>query len=827
MKKHLFLRSEYDYKNNWIYLYGRDMKTAETKTFIIDDFLAYFYVQEDVEVPYHPNTIATKPGYNALMGERVKKIIMLSPGDVGRFKGKFVQSWESDVKFEQRFLIDLGIKFFFYVPEGKTRLSYKDIDVRLKQDESGLDDGRDIVKYRYLYFDIEVRVKDDGRMAHIQNADEPIISLGFTTKTHKRRMALIQHRNESKRVEQKNGLVVSYYNNEKDMLKAFFDMIEKIDPDVLTGWFVDFDVNYTINRCRTLKIESQFSRNPFKDISEAYDYKGVEREARDRVKGRMVFDLKKGYQRIANTTQNSLNDALINEGFEAKHGKAYEVTEYWENDREKLLEYNDYDVHALKILDEKVHITQFFELVRKISGLNGYDMCLYPQVATDPIALRLSRNEGIVMPNRGTKIKGEKYEGAVVFDPIKGFHKWIFILDLRRFYPSIFMSLNLSRETICEDGDIDCGNFRTKSEPVGLTTKIYMQFWKMRERIERSLSAKIPGTDKFVLTPGSPEHTVAKKSKEAIKGFSNAIYGMTGYSGARLYERRVAEKITEVAREIITLVKDVVDKEFTNEAQVIYGDTDSVFVKSLIHSELDVLQLTERIEDKCNEIIRNFIKDKYNAEPHEFVGLGVEKILKSIILLAKKKYAGKVWWEKGERVDYTYIKGLEAKRRDSADVTGNLQRDVLTKILDEHPHEEIISYVNDIVKQMKKSEFKIDEIAIPKGIRKPLEEYSGKKKDGSKKTAPAQIRGALYANKHFGTTFGQGSKVMMLYVANVDGYPPTEVVCFDRETKLPELNVRKDLMIEKIVEAKIKDIIDVVGISWKTCVIGGTLADYY
>lgn len=833
MKKYLFLEADYDFRDNNIYLYGRDLKTSETKTFIIGDFLAYFYVDENTDVPYNYSLIATKPGYTALMGERLKKIMMSSPGDVGRFRNKFTRVWESDVNFEQRFLIDLGIKFFFYIPldvvEKSNVVSYNQITVRLKEDDNGLDDGRDIVKYRYFYFDIEVRVKDDGRMADVQQADEPIISIGLTTKHNNKRILFLWHKDEVKRIDKVNeNLIVAYYTNEREMIKAFFDMIHKIDPDIYIGWYVDFDINYTINRCNTLGIPSRFSRVPFEDVMSAYNEKNVEREGRDRIKGRMVFDLKKGYERIANTTQNSLNDALINEGFEAKHGKAYEVTQYLETDRDKLIEYNDYDVEALKILDEKVYITQFYELVRKISGLNNYDMCLYTQVATDPIALRLAKQEGIVLPNRGDG-DSKKYEGAVVFDPISGFHKWVFILDLRRFYPSIFMSLNLSRETICEDGDINCGNFRTKSTPVGLTSKIYMQFWKMRERIEKRLSAKIPGTDKYVLTPGSPEHTVAKKSKDAIKGFSNAIYGMTGYPKARLYERRVAEKITEVAREIIILVRDTINEHFPEEAQVIYGDTDSVFVKAISAQQLDdVLVLMKRVEEICNQTIRDFMRKKYNAEPHEFVGLDAEKVLKAMILLdVKKRYAGKVCWEKGQLVNYTYVKGFEMKRRDSSEITGNMQENVLTMILDEVIHEEIVSYVNNIIKQMKKAEYNLEDIAIPIGIAHKLEDYGGVDINGRKKTPPPQIRGAMYANEHFGTTFGQGSRVMMLYVADVKGFPPTEVVCFDRETKLPELTIRKDLMIEKIVEAKVKHILDVVGIKWKNCLIGGKLSDYY
>jgi len=810
MDKYLYLRTEYDGE---LRLYGRNLQTGKNKMFTITDFPAYFYVDADAEVPWNHDMIATKPGFTSLMGKKVKKILFNSPNTVRHFREKFDKTWESDIPFKQRFAIDVGLKVYFNAPD-KDIISYKEIITRDADDIVGLDDIR--FRYNYMYFDIEVLPEDINVFVDVEKAEQPIISIGAGIKGKKNIVVFVFRPDLEKKKVKDGNLIICYHNKEREMINAFFDFMEQTQTDIPNCWYAEFDVSYVINRCMTLGMKSRFSLPPFEDSLDK------EREAMRRVKGRMIFDLKKGYQRLAKTTQNSLNDALIREGFEAKHGKATDIIDYYENDLDKLIEYNKYDVQAMILLDEKIHITDFFELTRKISGLDDYELTLFAQLVIDPILLRIAKQEGIILPNKGPKQKVDKYEGALVFEPVGGFHDWVFILDLRRFYPSIFMSLNLSKETICEDGDIDCGNFKTKSEPIGLTTLIYMVLWKNRQVIESKMRRLKPGTGSF---------DAAKKSKDAIKNTSNAVYGMASYSRARLFEPMIAAKITEVARDIIRLVSEIVTEEFNDEAEMIYGDTDSVMVKSKKKDITlkEILDLMKRVEDVCNVRIKEYIKEKYHVEPHEFVGLDAEKVGSMILFPeTKKRYAMNVKWEKGMEVDYTYIVGLEVKRRDAAQITKDLQKDVLEMIFRKEPKDKIVKYVNSLIRKIENDDFKVEEIAIPKGIGDNLESYGGINKRGGKKGIPAHIRGALYSNKHLGTNFVKGSKVMMLYVSRVIGLPyQTDIICFDDTIELPEIVIAKQVMIEKIIESKIKKIIEVVGISWGLCRAGRSISDFF
>jgi len=130
LEKYLFITAEH--VGNKIYIYCRDSNYKKCIK-IVKDFSYYFYVKEDVEVPENPNIIAIKSGYRGLFGEPLKKIIMVSPEDVGGskhkqgFREKFKQHWEADIPSLERFVIDTGIKKYFYAPKDKVEISWRDI----------------------------------------------------------------------------------------------------------------------------------------------------------------------------------------------------------------------------------------------------------------------------------------------------------------------------------------------------------------------------------------------------------------------------------------------------------------------------------------------------------------------------------------------------------------------------------------------------------------------------------------------------------------------------------------------------------------------------
>ena len=58
------------------------------------------------------------------------------------------------------------------------------------------------------------------------------------------------------------------------------------------------------------------------------------------------------------------------------------------------------------------------------------------------------KNKKIVIPQKSSQSKSDKYEGAYVKDPQVGQHKWVMSFDLNSLYPHLIMQYNMSPETL-------------------------------------------------------------------------------------------------------------------------------------------------------------------------------------------------------------------------------------------------------------------------------------------------------------------------------------------------------------------------------------------
>ena len=226
--------------------------------------------------------------------------------------------------------------------------------------------------------------------------------------------------------------------------------------------------------------------------------------------------------------------------------------------------------------------------------------------------------------------------------------------------------------------------------------------------------------------------------------------------------------------------------------------------------DLDVLveigkEITENVTKSYDDLVREL-----NLDHHSLL-LDFEKVyMKVLFTEAKKKYAALKVWEGGKSCYELEIKGFEYKKSDSAWISRTLQRDLLNIILEGASKSEIVKFILDIVTKINQKNIDLDEIGIPKGIGKPLNMY---------KVDNPWIRGARYANRYFGTNFGYGDKVKLIYLhkKQVPNNPGSDVFSFVRGETVPKEIIDlidTETMIEKIVELKSKRILDVCGIKW-------------
>jgi DNA polymerase elongation subunit (family B) len=129
MTKYYFIKCEYRVEEDFpiIYLWGRNLETYEKVLFRVCGFEPYFYVLESEEVPKIPQIKKVISGFKSIFGEVCKKIIVGIPEDVKDLKSQFSKTFEGDIPFTRRFLINVGIRRYFIVQDGKLELNYTEI----------------------------------------------------------------------------------------------------------------------------------------------------------------------------------------------------------------------------------------------------------------------------------------------------------------------------------------------------------------------------------------------------------------------------------------------------------------------------------------------------------------------------------------------------------------------------------------------------------------------------------------------------------------------------------------------------------------------------
>ena len=286
----------------------------------------------------------------------------------------------------------------------------------------------------------------------------------------------------------------------------------------------------------------------------------------------------------------------------------------------------------------------------------------------------------------------------------------------------------------------------------------------------------------------------------------NTYYGVSGHSGFRLHDREIGEAITSTGQAILEHNRKIVVAE---GYEVVTGDTDAVDIKipSSMTREQTIAE-ARRLEKLMNDSYPAFAKSLLNADVSYF-SVKFEKLYERFFSGGRKKrYAGHLIWKEGKDVDDIDVVGFEVRRSDSPAITRSTQKELIKMILEGKTFDEVKQVLGDVVQKYRKGEYSLDEIGIPGGIGKALDQYDN---------LDAQVRGAIYANKYLGANFGKGSKPKRLYIKQVTWkYPRTDVICFEYGVDLPpEFIVDREVMLEKTIQKPIERILEALDWGWK------------
>ena len=483
------------------------------------------------------------------------------------------------------------------------------------------------------------------------------------------------------------------FNTEEKMLLAWRDFLEKVDPDVIIGYNIaNFDFPYLLDRAKHLKCTKfpYFTRlhnlqSQAKDQSFSSKQMGNRESKATNTNGRLQLDLLQLVQRdhqLRSYTLNSVCAHFLGEQKEDVHHTM--ITELFNGtpeSRRRLAVYCLKDAYLpQRLMDKLMCLINYTEMARVTGIPFMYLLARGQQVKFISQLFRKALEQHLVIPNIRTDTSDEQYEGATVIEPSRGFYDVpVATLDFASLYPSIIQAHNLCYTTLLnrtavekmglvkgEDYIVTPNNdlFCTAKIRKGLLTQILEELLGARKRAKKELALE---TDTF-------KKAVLNGRQLALKVSANSVYGITGATVGKLPCLAIASSTTSYGRQMIektreeVLAKYTVKNNYEFDAEVIYGDTDSVMVK---FGSKDLKTVMKLGQEAAEHVSSKFPKP---------IKLEFEKVYFPYLLINKKRYAG-LYWTTPEKYDKMDSKGIETVRRDNCRMVQTVIETILRKIL--------------------------------------------------------------------------------------------------------------------------------------------------
>ena len=338
--------------------------------------------------------------------------------------------------------------------------------------------------------------------------------------------------------------------------------------------------------------------------------------------------------------------------------------------RRRLLDYNVQDVRLMGAIEDKTGFLSLFLAVCHLCRVFPNTRGLMATAQGDGFLLRRGAEMGHRWPTRWDP-EGEPFSGAFVFQPTRtGAIDNVAVADFSALYPSIMRTWGISPEakTLRPTGVAITPESYTRfdlSRP-GIMPTVLEDLQAMRARYAERASRE---------TPGTTAYTIAFNISFAAKTVTNSFYGIVGSPFSRFYDRECAEAVTTTGAWVIQrTIKWAQDAGW----EVIYADTDSIFV--VLPSDDDVT--FREFVAGVNRRLEVETQSRGCRESH--LNLDYEKCFRRLLLVRKKRYAGRLSLYKGKppAADAPHeVRGLELRRGDTLRMTRRMQEQAVDLVL--------------------------------------------------------------------------------------------------------------------------------------------------
>ena len=595
------------------------------------------------------------------------QIFTISPRDVRQLREEvsripnIFKIYEADIPYKNRWLIDNGLGGF-----------------------ADIDCGED-APISYCSFDIECLVPPEGTMPTSDKDPVILISMAFSPQFEGNDRVVL-----STKPTNYQGCPVILCKDEHHLITTFLSLFNAYNPDIIAGYNTNqFDFPYLQGRCKVLGISPKCTR----DNREWYIRNRFDGGVDVTITGRVVVDLLPIIR--ANYSLNRYNLAtaasLVNyekldvSPKEMRNAYLGDYSESWD----KVIAYSDRDAELVMKLLLDLKLVDKYIAISTVSGTLLQDVVNLGQTKLiDNLIIREFRKHGRVM-NMRPKIEDEDeddgevgYTGGSVLEPETGLHEHIITMDYTSLFPSIMRAYNICPTTIIKDEQCDekvvlGNNVEFSTKHVGIVPQI----------LERLFNERVQYNTMMKTTKDTTLYNQYDNMQYALKILLNSVYGMFGFTRARLYDVDIASSVTYVARDTLLITKTVIEEN--PNLRVIAGDTDSCMIK--INNMECTYDVAKNIAMDIHDKMAKILPPPMNLDFEAYSDRGV--------FLKKKRYAMRLVGPDGKFK--LKMRGIETRRRDFTAYTVETLEQVINILLSTGDKKQAASYANTQVARIK------------------------------------------------------------------------------------------------------------------------------
>jgi DNA polymerase II len=663
-----------------VHLYGR---LEDGRPFLVRDRreIPHFYVEADAaEGARAAGAIRqSRSDRTTMTGRPVVRIDVTVPRDVRLLRERVaaagVPTYEADVRFAMRYLIDRGIRGTLAI-SGEGRAA-PGVGMVFDDPEVTPADGNPVISV--LAFDIETDPTTRRLLAlSLQGCGVSETMLftppGWSCPPGARPFA-----------------------TEGELLAAFARRVRELDPDVLTGWnVVEFDLACLDRLAERLRLPLELGRD-----RGAMWWPDPGRQVN--IPGRQVLDgiqlMRGAFIRMEDWSLDAVARAILGEGKKiAGADRAESIMHLFRKDRAGLVEYNRTDARLALEIVQKLRLVELAVERSKMTGM-PLDRVASSIAAFDFLYLGELGRRGVVAPS----VRGrdddlvEPQTGGHVLESTPGLYGNVVVLDFKSLYPSLIRTFEIDPMNVLHPGDDPI------VAPNGAT------FRRERGVLPALLDEIMPRRD-------AATRTGEVVTSQALKILMNSFYGVLGTPACRFFDPRLPNAITGFGREILLWCRDRIEQV---GRRVLYGDTDSLFVESGAADPAAARAFGEETAARLTRELADHISRRWRVASRlelEFDRLYLRLCLPAMrgtSAGARKRYAGLV--DDG-RVVFT---GMEVVRSDWTDLARDVQRELFTRLFADQP---IQAYLREVVARLRTGALD-DRLVYRKSLRKLPQAY--------------------------------------------------------------------------------------------------------